>query len=248
MSKKIIIPLCRNPFDIYVNHHFYSYPAGEEVEVPDEVAEVIEQHIGCHVTDSAPPASGGGGSYDQGYNDGFEAGKAEGSGSGGGLTPSEGLNYYDWISCSNRSICAVDMGNCTDTEVIIPAFSPEERYVVFFKTDGKNEMNIKSIIFPDSIREFEYVFGYTPNLEYIKFGKFTYSLGQWFSGSGQFASNLVLDFSDFANPLPPTNPTNEVIDFIKNNPDTRVRVPIGMLTVWQNDTNWNVVSGQIEGV
>lgn len=62
MSKKIIIPLCRNPFDIYVNHHFYSYPAGEEVEVPDEVAEVIEQHIGCHVTDSAPPASGGGGS------------------------------------------------------------------------------------------------------------------------------------------------------------------------------------------
>ena len=61
MSKKIIIPLCRNPFDIYVNHHFYSYPAGEEVEVPDEVAEVIEQHIGCHVTDSAPPAPSGGG-------------------------------------------------------------------------------------------------------------------------------------------------------------------------------------------
>jgi hypothetical protein len=51
MSKTITIPSCKNPFVITVNNHTYSYKAGETVEVPDWVAEVIENHV-----DSVPKA------------------------------------------------------------------------------------------------------------------------------------------------------------------------------------------------
>lgn len=43
--KTITIPTCRDPFVVIVNHKEYSYKAGETVEVPDEVAEVIQAHI-----------------------------------------------------------------------------------------------------------------------------------------------------------------------------------------------------------
>lgn len=42
--KKVTIPTCANPFVVIVNGIKYTYPAGETVEVPDDVAEVIEQH------------------------------------------------------------------------------------------------------------------------------------------------------------------------------------------------------------
>lgn len=45
MSEIITIPSCRSPFTVDVNGEIYSYPAGETVEVPDEVAEIINRHI-----------------------------------------------------------------------------------------------------------------------------------------------------------------------------------------------------------
>ena len=45
MSKVVTIPTCMNPYVVIVNNREYSYTAGETVEVPDEVAEVIEGHI-----------------------------------------------------------------------------------------------------------------------------------------------------------------------------------------------------------
>lgn len=44
MSKIVTIPTCQNPFVVMVNHQKYVYPAGETLEVPDEVAHIIENH------------------------------------------------------------------------------------------------------------------------------------------------------------------------------------------------------------
>lgn len=68
--KTVTIPTCANPFVVIVNGQKYIYPAGATMEVPDDVAEVIEQHEEAK-TEPAPVAppfvaapsteSGGGG-------------------------------------------------------------------------------------------------------------------------------------------------------------------------------------------
>lgn len=45
MSKTITIPTNCNPYVIVINNHVYTYKAGDTVEVPDEVAEAIEDAI-----------------------------------------------------------------------------------------------------------------------------------------------------------------------------------------------------------
>lgn len=46
--KTVTIPTCANPFVVFVNGIKYTYPAGATVEVPDDVAAVIEQHDEAH--------------------------------------------------------------------------------------------------------------------------------------------------------------------------------------------------------
>ena len=46
--KKVMIPTCKRPFNVFVNGVKYTYPSGTEQEVPDEVAIVIEQHEAYH--------------------------------------------------------------------------------------------------------------------------------------------------------------------------------------------------------
>ncbi len=46
--KTVTIPTCANPFVVIINGKKYTYPAGETVSVPDEVAEVIERHEEAH--------------------------------------------------------------------------------------------------------------------------------------------------------------------------------------------------------
>ena len=103
MGKVIKIPTCRNPFDIVINNAEYSYPAGAEVEVPDEVAHIIE----CHENALHKPieeansggASSGGGSPEGG-----------GASSGGGAelniaygdTPPEDTTKL-WVKTSEPS-------------------------------------------------------------------------------------------------------------------------------------------------
>lgn len=59
--KTVTIPTCANPFVVIINGRKYTYPAGETMEVPDEVAEVIERHEEAHPKpDPAPEAPGGG--------------------------------------------------------------------------------------------------------------------------------------------------------------------------------------------
>lgn len=61
--RTVKIPDCMNPFVVVVNHVEYAYPAGETVEVPDEVAYVIEQHQAYHdFIESSNSGGGGGGS------------------------------------------------------------------------------------------------------------------------------------------------------------------------------------------
>lgn len=59
--KTITIPTCANPFVVIVNGIKYTYPAGATVEVPDDVAEVIEQHEEAKPEPAPvlPPYSGG---------------------------------------------------------------------------------------------------------------------------------------------------------------------------------------------
>jgi hypothetical protein len=45
MSREVTIPKCRNPFVVIINGIKYTYQSGETVELPDEVAEVIEFHV-----------------------------------------------------------------------------------------------------------------------------------------------------------------------------------------------------------
>lgn len=62
MSKNVKIPDSMSPFVVYVNGKKYIYPAGETVEVPDEVAVVIEQHNAYHEKKPDEPT------YYEGYN------------------------------------------------------------------------------------------------------------------------------------------------------------------------------------
>ena len=45
MSKTITIPTNCNPYIVVINNHVYTYKAGDTVEVPDEVAEAIEDAL-----------------------------------------------------------------------------------------------------------------------------------------------------------------------------------------------------------
>lgn len=66
MSKKVKIPECANPFEVNLNGKKYFYPAGQEVEVPDDVAAIIEAHNKKHQPvehkhDAPFPVGSGGG-------------------------------------------------------------------------------------------------------------------------------------------------------------------------------------------
>ena len=45
MGKTITIPTNCNPYIVVINNHVYTYRAGETIEVPDEVAEAIEDAV-----------------------------------------------------------------------------------------------------------------------------------------------------------------------------------------------------------
>ena len=45
MSKTITIPTNCNPYIVVINNHVYAYRAGDTIEVPDEVAEAIEDAL-----------------------------------------------------------------------------------------------------------------------------------------------------------------------------------------------------------
>ena len=55
--KTVKIPDNMNPYKVRVNGVLYEYPAGATVEVPDEVAKIIEQ---TQRGPNLPPSSGGG--------------------------------------------------------------------------------------------------------------------------------------------------------------------------------------------
>ena len=60
--KTITIPTFKNPFEVTVNGETYTYTAGETVEVPDEVAEIIENGKALEPSENPPSPSGGGSS------------------------------------------------------------------------------------------------------------------------------------------------------------------------------------------
>lgn len=99
MAKTVTIPKHMNPYRVWVNGVLYEYPAGATVEVPDEVAEIIEQ---TRREPNIPPSTGGG--DDDCCSDG-------GGGSSGGLPPIDetlvvrdgrlGVNTTDKVEAGN---------------------------------------------------------------------------------------------------------------------------------------------------
>ena len=80
MSKKITIPTCMSPFKVTINGEEYTYPSGVEVEVPDEVAHIIECHENALHKPIEEANSGG-------------ASSGGGSPEGGGASSGVGLEF-----------------------------------------------------------------------------------------------------------------------------------------------------------
>ena len=60
---KVLIPNTMKPnFCVSINGTKYSYPAGTEQDVPDEVAQIIENHVELYYPE--PKAGGGGAAWD----------------------------------------------------------------------------------------------------------------------------------------------------------------------------------------
>lgn len=70
MSKTVTIPSYKNPYDVDVNGRKYAYRAGDTLEVPDEVAEVIEHDLDLIIEPLPVPKPGGGSGGDEWFNDG----------------------------------------------------------------------------------------------------------------------------------------------------------------------------------
>lgn len=67
MSKNVMIPDCTRPFfEVEINGKKYRYRSGTEQEVPDDVAQVIEQHTEAH---EKKPVFNGGSQPDLNQND-----------------------------------------------------------------------------------------------------------------------------------------------------------------------------------
>ncbi len=92
MSKTVTIPSYKNPYDVDVNGRKYAYRAGDTLEVPDEVAEVIEHDLDLVIEPLPVPKPGGSGS------------------SGGGGGESAGSDTLTWDG-NTEGLAAVDIGD-----------------------------------------------------------------------------------------------------------------------------------------
>ena len=191
------------------------------------------------------------GSYDEGYEDGYEKGKASG---GGGLTPSEGLEftetyvpalyvgYYGWSG----------KGTCTDTEIVVPCATPAGHPVISvgYVTDQRSSMGIwcegiSKIYLPDTVTEIPFSgLLYGDILKYIKFGRYFQSVGEYMYADGMSPpTDVVLDFSDYARSTPPTLADTSLFRGV-----IAVRVPLAMVDTFKTATNWSVAADRIVGV
>ena len=191
------------------------------------------------------------GSYDEGYEDGYEKGKASG---GGGLTPSEGLEftetyvpaqyvgYYGWSG----------KGTCTDTEIVVPCATPAGHPVISvgYVEDQGGSMGIwcegiSKIYLPDTVTEIPFSgLLYGDILKYIKFGRYFQSVGEYMYADGMSPpTDVVLDFSDYARSDPPLLADTSLFTGV-----IEVRVPSAMVNTFKTATNWSVAADRIIGV
>lgn len=107
--REVTIPNDYNPFVVWVNNVEYFYKAGETVEVPDEVAEVIDRFTGAKVPEPEKLEYVEGFSYDpvadagkvlQIRDDGrgIEWGEGSGGGGGGSSQLDEWLGVTDLVT------------------------------------------------------------------------------------------------------------------------------------------------------
>ena len=241
MAKTITIPICRNPFEIIINHHTYVYSAGETVEVPDEVAEAIQRHIDCHEAMKAPPAPSGGNS-------------------GGGLKPSEGLNFSETndptIAMYANTYGVIGKGSCTDSVIVVPCANPtngrpvvcvgvcDDKFSVFgFDCTGVSELHL-----PDTVTHLVSLAGGTfdndtfKDLRLIKFGRYHKQINSPLNHWSSYRE-LVWDFSDLKTPDVPA-----LLDSYALGGVVQIRVPMAMVDKFKTATNWSVAADRIVGV
>ena len=194
--------------------------------------------------------------YESGYNEGYEKGKAEG---GGGLTPSEGLEFVetydrDGYAMEVNTYGWIGLGTCTDTEIVVPCANPANgRPIVSVgaindKFEGLGNIWLESaekVYLPDTICCIEDLgFMGGGKVKYIKFGRYLNFVGEYqFSFPFDVPTDLVLDFSDFALTNPPTLEDVSIFQGV-----VEVRVPSAMVSKFKTATNWASVADKIVGV
>ena len=197
------------------------------------------------------------GSYDEGYEDGYEKGKASG---GGGLTPSEGLEFtetYDPDKVMYTGVYGViGKGSCTDSVIVVPCANPANgRPVVCvgvcddqFNISGFDCTGVSELHLPDTVTHLLSLAGGTfdndtfADLRLIKFGRYHKQINSPLTHWSSYRE-LVWDFSELKTQSPPS-----LLDISDLGGVVQIKVPMAMVDKFKTATNWSVAADRIVGV
>lgn len=179
---------------------------------------------------------------------------------GGGLTPSEGLNFgetYDpAIVMYAGTYGVLGKGSCTDSVIVVPCANPTNgRPVVCvgvcddqFNISGFDCTGVSELHLPDTVTYLLSLAGGTfdndtfADLRLIKFGRYHQAiwgmLSHWSS-----PRELVWDFSDLKTPDPPALLESYALGGV-----VQIKVPMAMVDKFKTATNWSVAADRIIGV
>lgn len=180
---------------------------------------------------------------------------------GGGLTPSEGLNFsetYDPnVVMIAKTYGVIGKGDCTDGVIVVPCAEPSsgrpvvcvgaldtvDQTVIGFDCSGISELHL-----PDTVTYLLSLAGGTfdndtfADLRLIKFGRYhkqiNSPLNHWSS-----PRELVWDFSDLKTPDAPALLESYVLDGV-----VQIKVPMAMVDKFKTATNWSAAADRIVGV
>jgi hypothetical protein len=179
---------------------------------------------------------------------------------GGGLTPSEGLNFegtYDPAIVQYAGTYGVTgKGSCTDSVIVVPCANPANgRPVVCvgvwddqYNVSGFDCTGVSELHLPDTVTVLLSLAGGSypddtlADLRLIKFGRYHHTIqGMWTHWSNY--RELVWDFSDLKTPDVPNLVSSYDLAGV-----VQIKVPMAMVDKFKTATNWSVAADRIIGV
>lgn len=179
---------------------------------------------------------------------------------GGGLTPSEGLNFgetYDpAIVMDAGTYGVIGKGSCTDSVIVVPCANPTNgRPVVCvgvcddkFSGFGFDCTGVSELHLPDTVTYLLSLAGGTfdndtfKDLRLIKFGRYHKQINSPLNHWSRYRE-LVWDFSDLKTPDVPA-----LLDSFALAGVVQIRVPMAMVDKFKTATNWSAAADRIVGV